>query len=135
MMQAETKAQIEFAVLQWAERLNSHDPAQVAALYAPDATLWGTTSPALATTPAGIRTYFEQALSVPMPPKAFVVSQHIQFFGEVVISSGRYDLTFGSGTEAGTVPGRFTMAFERRADRWLIVNHHSSIIPVAPAKS
>ena len=109
---------------------DNHDG--VAALFAPDALFYGTGSAEVVTTPAGIRRYFERALSgtrgtvkaTPFTQKALVLSDTI------VAISGKWQserTLDGKMVTAG--PSRNTVVMQRRGDQWLIVQFHNSPTP------
>lgn len=50
---------------EWRAAYDSRDPKRIAALYAPDAVLWGTNLKAIATTPAAVAEYFKDAPARP----------------------------------------------------------------------
>ena len=50
--------------------------------------------------------------------------------GSMGYATGLYKFSYtGENGQAVKVPARFTFVFEKRGDRWLIVNHHSSEYP------
>ena len=56
----------------WAAAFNECSADKLSALYDPAATLWGTGSPALASTPEGIRSYFARACAAQPPIKVSI---------------------------------------------------------------
>ena len=112
----------------WADAYNSRDPARIAAMYAPDAVFWGTTSPTIRTTPAAIFDYFKDAPKRP-DARVTIVDQHVVATGDMATSAGTYvfsDMREGKRTEN---PSRFTFVFRRNSERWELVHHHSSRMP------
>jgi hypothetical protein len=55
-----------------------------------------------------------------------------RLYGHMAINSGfyRFSYTDESGHEK-SIPARFTFVYEKIGNRWMIVNHHSSVVPVA----
>ena len=113
---------------------DNHD--QVAALFAPDALFYGTSSPEVVTMPEGIRQYFVAALTgkrgivkaTPFSQTALVLSDSI------VAISGKWQserTLDGKMTTAG--PSRNTVVMQKRGDKWLIVQFHNSPTPKPPA--
>jgi uncharacterized protein (TIGR02246 family) len=115
-------------VERWAETLNAGDVAAIAALYAPEATIWETLGQVITTQPAEIRSYFEDAfragLKVELQP--FVIHAAGE---DVVIVAGHYELSRIADSEATTFPARYSFVLVRAGDGWLIAHHHSSLVP------
>jgi uncharacterized protein (TIGR02246 family) len=120
--------QVTRATAAWAAAYNSRDPGRIAAMYEPDAVLWGTSAKTIAPTPAAVTEYFKDA---DKRPDAYVVigEHHVRVYGDVAFSSGYY--TFNDTRDGKPVvsPSRFTMVFQRRNGEWRLVHHHSSRVP------
>jgi uncharacterized protein (TIGR02246 family) len=117
------------ALQAWVEAFNSRDPKRIVALYAPTAVFWGTTAPAIATTPEQVWAYFKDSGQRPAVRVA-IDSTHARVFGDVAVVSGGYtfaDVTDGAASNVR--PARYSMVFRRINGRWLIVDHHSSRVP------
>jgi uncharacterized protein (TIGR02246 family) len=115
-------------VERWAEHFNQGNTAAVAALYAPEATIWGTLGQYLTTQPAEITGYFEAAfhagLTVRLQP--FV----IHALGEDgVIVAGHYEFSRVADGEAAILPARYSFVLTRLNGTWLIAHQHSSLLP------
>lgn len=119
------------AVQAWADAFNAADLQRVLALYAPDAVLWGTMATDLIDTQEGRRNYFERALAGLPAPTVQLQSLLLQPLGDLVLASGAYLLKLAGRRH----PARFTFVLQRRSARWLIVNHHSSLMPAGPQGS
>jgi uncharacterized protein (TIGR02246 family) len=122
------REQVSAATAAWRTAYDSRDPARITALYDSSAVLWGTTAKTLAPTPAAIGEYFKDAAS---RPNARVVlgEQVIRLYGDTAVNTGYY--TFADLREGQAVqrPARFTFVFRRAEGKWLIVAHHSSLVP------
>lgn len=118
----------EAVVQEWAAAFNACSAEKLAALYDPQATLWGTNSSALTTSPDGIRTYFDRACSA-SPPITVALGQVVsRTFGPVATVSGTYDFA-RSGT---AFPSRYSFTLLSGANGWRIIQHHSSPLPGRP---
>ncbi|MGP4047075.1 SgcJ/EcaC family oxidoreductase [Streptomyces sp. 2A115] len=129
---APTKAEIAGLFDEWNAALQTRDPEKVADLYAPDAVLLPTLSPEVRTDRAGIVDYMEHFLA--KKPKGEMVKQVVNVLdSNSAIDAGLYDfhLTNPDTGEKTTAKARFTFEYEKRGGKWLIVNHHSSALPVA----
>lgn len=129
------KEQVAAATQAWIDGMASHDPERVAALYAPDAMLWGTTSPSIRDNSAAIRDYFNLLTRVPPDYKSILGEQRIRVYGNLAINSGTYTFVGPARDTAGNPlkrPARFSFVYHKRDGRWLIVDHHSSAMPAPP---
>src|SRR3982750_2471469 len=58
-------AEVIAAAEAWGRAYDSRDPARIVAMYAPDATFWGTTMKSIATAPPAVAEYFKDAAARP----------------------------------------------------------------------
>lgn len=119
----------EALIQAWAAAFNECSAEKLAALYHPQATLWGTNAGALTTSPEGIRVYFEGACAM-RPPVRVTVGQVVgRLHGGAATVSGTYDFA----REGSAIRARYSMALVAGADgAWRIVQHHSSVLPGRP---
>ena len=122
-------AEVRGALQNWSAAFNACDVDAAAALYAPEALLWGTVSPELISTPEALRQYFTRACASGVPPKVLVTQELVRVNGESAVSSGAYTFTLGSQGQPRTVAARFSFAYRKAGAGWLIVSHHSSSLP------
>jgi len=109
----------------------------VVALFAPDALVWGTRMRDLATTPEPVRDYFVSNLSSlkPQQQKASAAGPLValQLSDNAVLVSGMWEIErVVDGKPTTGAPMRFSAAFVKRGDRWLIAQFHSSARPNPP---
>jgi uncharacterized protein (TIGR02246 family) len=129
--QGGTKAAIHAALVKWTRALASGQGGKpVAALYARDAILLATFAPEPLTTPAAIAAYFRQLTAKP-GLAATVDSERIDLFGDGAADTGLYTFRYREGGKEVRVPARFTFVYRKTARGWLIVSHHSSVVPQA----
>jgi len=129
------KDQVAAATQAWIDAMGSHDPERVVGLYAPEAVLWGTTSPALRDNPATVRDYFNFLRTAPPYYKGVLGEQRIRVYGDLAINTGTYTFIGPARDAAGkpiSRPARFSFVYRNRDGRWLIVDHHSSAVPLPP---
>ncbi|MER7672604.1 SgcJ/EcaC family oxidoreductase [Kitasatospora sp. NPDC096128] len=115
---------------QWNAALQTSDAGKVADRYAPDAVLLPTASPVIRTDRAGIVDYFEHFLA--KKPRGEKVRSVINVLGATsAIDAGlyRFYLTDPKAGETKPVEARYSYEYEKRGGKWLIVNHHSSVLP------
>jgi uncharacterized protein (TIGR02246 family) len=123
-----TQQQIAALFDQWNAALATGDPEAVADLYAPDAVLLPTLSPQIRTTRAGIVDYFTHFL--PSKPQAVITQEIITVLDRNdAINTGLYTFTLTRDGVQQQVHARFTFVYQRTDGAWLIVNHHSSLVP------
>ena len=128
------KSEIMAATQAWVAAFNACDAGAAGALYHPEAVLWGTVAPTIISTPVGIRQYFERVCSASPQPKVAMGEQLVRTFAEVGFNSGYYTFTVFPGGQARQSPARYSFAYRKTDGRWLIVDHHSSVLP-APAQA
>ncbi|MGW3284019.1 SgcJ/EcaC family oxidoreductase [Streptomyces sp. NPDC001002] len=125
-----TKKQIAALFDGWNAALQTGDPKKVADRYAPDAVLLPTVSNEIRTDRAEIVDYFEHFL--PNKPVAKKVETYINVLdSNSAIDAGAYDITLTDPKtgDKRVVEARYTYEYEKRGGTWLIVNHHSSVMP------
>ena len=108
----------------WNLAVESGDPKKVTELYDEKAILLPTVSNEVRHNHAEIEEYFGHFLS--KGPKGKVNESNVRVFGDIAINSGLYTFTFN---DKSVVRARFTFVYERRPERWIIVEHHSSAMP------
>lgn len=126
---ADDKADVEAATGKWIDAFNRKNTRDIVALYAPDAVFFGTSSPLLRDKPELVRDYFKD---LPALGNAVVTMEEhrVQVYGKVAINTGYYTRS-SQQPDGKTVrnQARFTFVYEKRAGQWVIVNHHSSVLP------
>jgi uncharacterized protein (TIGR02246 family) len=122
------EAEVVAAAQAWGAAYDSRDPARIAAQYAPDATLWGTTMKSIATAPPAVADYFKDAAARPNARVRFD-SHNVRVLGDTATDSGAYTFVDQRDGTQSTNPARFTLVFQRRDGRWVLVHHHSSRLP------
>ncbi|MEV7021913.1 SgcJ/EcaC family oxidoreductase [Kitasatospora sp. NPDC093558] len=125
-----TEREIAALFDQWNAALQTGDPEKVADRYASDAVLLPTASRVIRTDRAGIVDYFEHFLQ--KKPRGEKVRSVINILdGNSAIDAGlyRFHLTDPKTGATKPVDARYTYEYEKRGGKWLIVNHHSSVLP------
>lgn len=111
----------------WNAALQTRDPKQVAALYAPDATLLPTLSREVCQTPDAIEDYFEDFLK--LSPKGSIIHQNVSLYDPIAINSGVYTFETTISGKVHNMIGRFTFVYRKDGEEWKIIEHHSSMMP------
>ena len=128
---APSKARIRRLFDRWNAAVLTEDAEKVADLYAPDAVLLPTLSPEIRTTREGIVDYFEEFLA--KHPSGEEIRSVVKVLDpRTAIDTGIYRFTFHNADQTTTsVDARYTFVYEKRHGAWWIINHHSSLMPVA----
>jgi len=114
----------------WNTAIKTEDPDEVVKLYAADAILIPTQSPDVRETQAERRAYFVKFLK--NKPDGSLKEPHVRILGDLAINSGLY--TFYMGLTGEPVEARYTFVYTKRDGDWIIIEHHSSMLPAEHAK-
>lgn len=108
----------------WNEALQTGDPKQVVSLYHPEATLLPTVSNQVRHNHQEIEDYFVSFLQ--KQPSGVIEEANVRLFDDLAINSGVYTFSFGDGSQ---VTARYTYVYQQVDGQWLIIEHHSSMMP------
>jgi uncharacterized protein (TIGR02246 family) len=103
----------------------------ITAFYAPDATLLPTLSPEVLFNRegGGKKAYFE-GLTSKTDIRCVPEKLYTHLYGDIAVNAGFYEFRFKDGSgHLQKVPARFTFVYENKDGHWLIVSHHSSVVP------
>ncbi|MGV9313687.1 SgcJ/EcaC family oxidoreductase [Streptomyces sp. NPDC003691] len=115
---------------QWNAALRTGDAETVADRYAADGVLLPTVSAQIRTDRAAIVDYFEHfLLKKPRGEKIRSVINVLDQNSAIDAGLYRFHLTDPATGQVSQVVARYTYAYEKRGGKWLIVNHHSSVLP------
>jgi uncharacterized protein (TIGR02246 family) len=129
---AEEAAEVAAATSEWIATFNTRDPDRIAALYAPDAILWGTVSSTIRTTHREILEYFTESATKRPNLRMFLGEYHVRIYGDIATNSGYYTSRNPVNGEDVVIPMRFTFTYRKEGGRWMVVNHHSSRFASTP---
>jgi uncharacterized protein (TIGR02246 family) len=112
----------------WGTALASEDANQMTALYDNEAVLLATFNDELDTAEE-IEKYFIGLLQKP-DLKVVFNNQNVRVLDDnTATNSGLYTFSFTENGKTVKVPARYTFLYEKKGDRWMIVEHHSSTRP------
>lgn len=112
----------------WNQSLQTGNPDKVAANYANDALLLPTVSNMPRDTPAEIRDYFVHFLQ--KRPFGRINERIIKVGCNQALDAGLYTFRLtGQDGKVTEVPARYTFNYVFQAGKWLISQHHSSMMP------
>ena len=109
---------------QWNHALQTREPKKVSALYGHCSILLPTLSNQVRHNHAEIEDYFVHFLA--KGPVGTLLESNVRIYDALAINSGIYSFAFEDGT---TATARFTFVYAQQEDRWLIAEHHSSLLP------
>lgn len=113
----------------WNQALQSGDSNRITDLYAFNAVLVPTLSNRVRVGHAEIQDYFRGFLAK-HPSGARVEQSNIRVYGDTALNSGIYVFAFSpADQESYSVRARFSFVYHWHGDSWLIVEHHSSLMP------
>jgi|SRR5428012_9404 hypothetical protein len=116
----------EHLVPAWVAEFNSKQVPRIVALYAADATLFGTSKGPLRTGSQEIHAYFPGTSTVEL------IDQRVdRLSDDHALAAGTYTFQRIRNGQPETVQARFTFAMRRVGDSWQIIHHHSSAFPGA----
>jgi uncharacterized protein (TIGR02246 family) len=115
-------------VKRWAEAFNEGRAAAIAALYVPDATIWGTLAQNLAASPTDIQTYFSEATRAGLKVK---LGPHVlsPISETCAIDAGHYEFTRPADGATAIFPARYSFVLLKQKEAWMVAHQHSSIAP------
>ena len=119
------KDQVAAATTAWAEAFNSRDPARISALYDAEAVLTDASESRPRVGASAIADYYKSAAQRPTQRVA-LGERNIRLLGDTAIDSGTltyFEMRDGTAT---TTPGRYSLTYQKRGGKWLIVDHQSS---------
>ncbi len=122
-----TQNEISDQFVIWNKALQTGNSDNVVACYAADAILLPTVSAEVRHNHDEIRDYFVHFLS--KKPRGRIIEQNIRIYDKIAINSGLYTFSLTENGIYADVAARFTFAYRKYEVGWLIIEHHSSILP------
>jgi len=122
------KDQVVAATAAWVEAFNSRDATRISALYDAEAVLTDATESRPRVGASAIADYYRNAAQRPTQRVA-LGERGIRLLGDTAIDSGSltyFEMRDGNAT---TTPGRYSLTYQKRGGKWLIVDHQSSSAP------
>jgi uncharacterized protein (TIGR02246 family) len=111
----------------WNQSLQTGDPDKVVENYADDAILLPTVSNIPRTNHEEIKDYFEHFLQ---KKPVGVINMHKILIGcNLAVDNGLYTFTLTQNGKQVRVPARYSFEYQYINGKWLIVGHHSSVMP------
>lgn len=109
----------------WNQALQTGDPRKVSSLYAEKSILLPTLSNQPRLTSVEKEDYFHHFLE--KRPSAKIDFREIEIGCDMAVDSGLYTFTFAKTGEV--ISGRYSFTYRWDGSQWLIISHHSSLLP------
>lgn len=116
------------ALEDWKDAYNARDPRRLQQLYAPGALITDDEYAAVPLDGVALPEFFDQMAQRPTARMRWIIG-NLQFFGDTAVRSGEYELTEQVEGATKERPARYSFAYQRVANRWLIVLQHSTLRP------
>lgn len=114
----------------WVDAVNRHDLEAIVAIFAPDASFFGTSTQTLVSSSEGVRQYFDLVLNNYVPLKVAlgpVTLSELSAESAVITGYDKWQVTLNGESVEGI--GRLSVAVALRDDHWRIISFHRSAMP------
>lgn len=124
---------VKEALLEWKTSVEAADMDAIMALYAQDAIMISTFAQKPLTERKQIEGFFQMVVVNP-DIKVEILESHPRTYDKMATNSGRYALSYTQEGEQVVVPARYTFVYKLDNGKWMVVEHHSSRMPVGESK-
>jgi uncharacterized protein (TIGR02246 family) len=128
--QKEKAPDVKEALAAWVAAVESGDADSIVDLYDPRAIMISTFAQKPMLSHGAMMKYYKKVVSNP-DIKIDVEEQHPRSFGNTAVNTGLYTFHYTEDGEPVTIPARFSFTYVLRDGKWMIVDHHSSRVPLA----
>jgi len=120
---------VQKALSDWKAAVESGSVDNIMKLYDRNAHMISTFAQAPMTKREQIAEYFKKVVSNPNI-KVDIQDSHPRIFGNMAIDSGRYTVSYTQEEEPIVIPARFTFVYILTGGKWMIIEQHSSRVPL-----
>ena len=120
--------EVKEALNTWLKAVSSGGPDAVMTLYLDNAVLLPTLAPGVHGNPAKRLEYFK-IFTANENLQGTIDELHTRVIGDVGINSGLYTFTFKKNGQPVSAAARFSFVYKKTPLGWMIVDHHSSLVP------
>ncbi|MEK6746728.1 MAG: DUF4440 domain-containing protein [Pseudomonadota bacterium] len=117
------------AIQDWKSAVEGRDVEAIAALYDKNAIMISTFVQNPLTTNKALTGYYKKVVSNP-DVRVEIEEEHPRRFGDMAVNTGKYTLSYTQEGEEVAVPARFSFTYQLQGKKWMIVDHHSSAVPM-----
>jgi|CXWL01.1.fsa_nt_gi hypothetical protein len=121
--------EVEDAIMDWKEAVEGGDAQAIVGLYDKNAVMISTFVQNPITSNAALLGYYKKVVSNP-DVRVEIEEEHPRRFGNMAVNTGRYTLSYTQEGEEVVVPARFSFTYQLQGKKWMIVDHHSSAVPM-----
>lgn len=119
--------EIKQVTMQWKLAVDERNPEKIVNLYDEKAFLYATFSNVIEDR-AGMMSYFTKLGKHPNLKVVFT-RENIRVYGDVAVNSGLYVFSYVDKGKTVKIPGRYTFVYHNTPKGWMIIDHHSSVLP------
>lgn len=130
---ADSVPDVKVALDQWVAAVEGGSAEKIVDLYDKDAIMISTFVQNPMTKREQLRDYYKKVVSNP-DVKVEVQETHPRRFGNAAVNSGRYTLSYTQDGETVSLPARFSFTYVLEGGKWMIVDQHSSRVPLEEEK-
>ena len=113
----------------WVSSFSEDTSKNICSLYDEQASLWATLSPIKRDSASLIKDYFNQIFKY-SNRYVEITDSNIRLFGDVAICNGQYTFSWFNEDVKVITAARFSFVYINKEGSWLIIEHHSSFIPL-----
>lgn len=124
------KAEVDDQIEVWKSAVESGNVDAIMGLYDRSAVMISTFMQKPMTRRAQIKDYYKQVVKNP-DVHVEIEETHPRVYGAAAVNSGRYTLSYTQDGEPVSIPARFSFTYVQKDGKWIIVDHHSSRVPLA----
>ncbi len=121
------------ALTAWKAAVESGSVDKIMTLYDKDAIMFSVFAIKPLETPDALKKYYKKVVQNP-DIKVSITEVHPRQFGDVALNSGLYTLSYSQDGETVSIPSRFSFTYLLKNGKWMIIDHHSSKVPLAEGK-
>ncbi|MEZ5691798.1 MAG: DUF4440 domain-containing protein [Rickettsiales bacterium] len=121
---------ISSALVDWKQAVEGKSVDKILSLYDKDAIMISTFVLQPMTKREELVGYYKKVIENP-DVRVKIEDTHPRQFGDMAVNTGKYVLSYTQEGEEVVVPARFSFVYQLRDGKWIIVDHHSSAVPVA----
>lgn len=114
----------------WLSSFSEDTSRNICTLYDQHASLWGTLSPLKRDNADLIKDYFDHIFKY-QNRHVELNDANIRLFGDIAICSGQYTFRWSKEGQKVSILARFSFVYKKEDGQWLIIEHHSSAMPIA----
>lgn len=117
------------AIQDWKGAVEGRDVEAIAALYDKNAIMISTFVQNPLTERKALLSYYKKVVANP-DVRVEIEEEHPRRFDDMAVNTGRYTLSYTQEGEEVAVPARFSFTYKLQGEKWMIVDHHSSAVPM-----